>query len=131
MSEQALRYNTSKLTWSNFPLFLIRPMIKVADFGGRKYAKFNYLKGAPISQYLDCIKRHLDAFEDPEQSDIDESGENHLAHISWNALVAIYMLTHKPELDDRWKPETLTDELRVGSENMAENPIGSDIVLKD
>lgn len=126
MSE-ALRYNDHKLKWHNFPFFLIRPMIGVADFGASKYATFNFLKGAPISQYLDCMKRHIDAFEDPKQSDIDESGQNYLAHVAWNALVAVYMLTHKPGLDDRWKPED-TD---IPAEEPRQTTYGTNFELDD
>jgi len=101
----AERKNIGKLRWHNFPMFLIRPLIQVADYGADKYATFNYLKGAPISQYMDSLKRHLDSFEDPSQADKDsESQINHLAHVAWNALVAIHMLQAKPELDDRWNP---------------------------
>ena len=103
MSELAERYNSNKLAWHNFPMFLFRPVAKVGQFGESKYSTFNFLKGAPISQYMDSIKRHLDSFEDPKQSDIDESGENHLEHVAWNALVALYMLENKSELDDRYK----------------------------
>jgi hypothetical protein len=104
MAENALRYNEDKLKWHNFPLFLIRPMIMVAHYGASKYATWNFLKGAPITQYMDCMKRHLDAFEDPTQDDLDaESKINHLAHVAWNALVAVWVLENKPELDDRFK----------------------------
>jgi len=104
------RYDGKKLRWRNFPLFLFRPVANVAHFGESKYTTFNFMKGAPINQYIDCLTRHLDAFVDPEQSDIDESGENHLAHIAWNALVALWVLSHKPELDDRWKPENIAEK---------------------
>jgi hypothetical protein len=103
-NELAQRYNEGKLKWHNFPMFLIRPLIQVAHYGAGKYATHNFMKGAPISQYLDSLKRHLDSFEDFKQSDNDtESNINHLAHIAWNALVAIYMLENRPELDDRYK----------------------------
>lgn len=112
--EAAARHNNGKLRWHNFPLFLIRPMIEVADYGADKYATFNFLKGAPISQYLDCIKRHLDKFEDTTLPDKDpESGINHLAHVAWNALVAVYMVQNRPDLDDRWRSpvEKLSDHV--------------------
>lgn len=104
---EALRYNEGKLKWHNFPMFLVRPLIKVAHYGSGKYATYNFMKGAPISQYMDSMKRHIDAFEDPEQPDIDpESGCHHLAHAAWNMLVACYMVEHRKDMDDRWKPET-------------------------
>jgi len=74
-------------------------------FGEGKYETFNFLKGGSQLQYLDCIDRHLDSYTDPSQDDLDpESRISHLAHVAWNALVAIYMLKMFPELDDRYKP---------------------------
>jgi hypothetical protein len=100
----AERKNNGKLRWRNFPLFLMKPLIEVAQRGEEKYSTHNYLKGGEQNQYLDCIKRHLEQFESPFSSDIDEeSGVNHLAHVAWNALVAIYMLEHFSDLDDRFK----------------------------
>jgi cation transport regulator ChaB len=98
------RFNQDKLRWRNFPLFLIRPLAQVAQYGEGKYDTYNFLKGGSQNQYLDCIKRHLDSYEDPAQDDLDqESRVNHLAHVAWNALTAIYMLENFPELDDRFK----------------------------
>jgi len=102
MNQKAARYNKGKLRWRNFPLFLLRPLIKVAQFGEGKYDAFNFLKGGNQNQYLDSIKRHLDDYEDPLKPDTDhESKVNSLAHVAWNALVAIWMLDNHPNLDDR------------------------------
>jgi len=98
------RYSDGKIRWRNFPLFLIRPLAQVAQYGEGKYNIYNFLKGGYQNQYLDCIKRHLDSYEDPKQDDLDpESGISHLSHVAWNCLVAIYMLENFPELDDRFK----------------------------
>lgn len=98
------RYNKGKLRWRNFPLFLIEPLIAVGHYGEQKYGEtYNFLKGMSMNDSLDSMKRHLNAFEDPYQSDTDESGISHLGHIAWNALVALYMLKHRPDLDDRYK----------------------------
>lgn len=97
------RLNQDKLRWRNFPMFMMRPLAQVAQYGEGKYSMYNFLKGGSQNQYLDCIKRHLDAYEDPTQDDLDpESRVSHLAHVAWNALVAIYMLEIHPELDDRF-----------------------------
>lgn len=101
-----IRETSNKLRWRNFPLFLIRPLIEVASFGEGKYDTFNFLKGQTILNCTDAIKRHLDKFEDPSIDDLDEESRvNHLAHVAWNALVAVYMLKTRPDLDDRYKPE--------------------------
>ena len=100
------RYNDNKLRWRNFPMFLIRPLAQVAQYGEGKYSMYNFLKGGPQNQYLDSLKRHLDSYEDPTQPDNDvESGLSHMYHIAWNALVCAYMLENHPELDDRFKIE--------------------------
>ena len=104
MNNLAERKNEGKLRWRNFPLFLLKPLMEVAQFGESKYETYNYLKGGSQNQYLDCIKRHLEKYESPFENDLDdESNVSHLAHVAWNALVAIYMLEHHPELDDRYK----------------------------
>ena len=106
MTEKAERKNDGKLRWRNFPMFLLKPLIKVSQYGESKYSTFNFLKGGEQHQYLDCIKRHLEQYENPFVTDEDEeSGVSHLAHVAWNALIAIYMLEKYPEMDDRWKNE--------------------------
>lgn len=98
------RFNKGKLRWRNFPRFLVRPLIRVGQFGESKYTTFNFLKGLPTLDTLDSLERHLDKFLDPNQPDVDEeSGCHHLAHVAWNALVALYMLETRPDLDDRYK----------------------------
>ena len=111
------RKNEGKLRWRNFPLFLMRPLAEVAQFGERKYSTYNFLKGGSFNQYYDSAMRHFDAYTDPRQSDLDsESNLSHLKHMAWNLLVAIYMEEHFPELDDRFKIEKPavvgTNELR-------------------
>lgn len=104
------RNNKGKLRWRNIPPFLIKPLVEVGQMGELKYGTYNFLNGLMLNDTMDSLQRHLDAFLDPAQSDIDEeSGLNHLAHISWNALVALYHLNTRPELDDRFKLEDKND----------------------
>lgn len=106
MSSVGDRKNNDKLRWRNFPLFLMRPLVEVAHKGEEKYTTFNFLKGQTVLTCMDSLKRHLDKFEDPSMPDDDhESQCNHLAHVAWNALVALYMLKTRPEMDDRWRPD--------------------------
>lgn len=108
---KAERFDKGKLRWRNLPLFLLEPLMEVAQYGEGKYATFNFLKGAEQNQYLDCIKRHLSKYENPMLPDEDDESEvNHLAHVAWNALVAIHMLKNHPKLDDRVKISDLNLE---------------------
>lgn len=98
------RYNEGKLRWRNVPMFLMKPLIEVGQYGEQKYETFNFLKGLPLSDTLDSLKRHLEKFESPYESDIDdESKANHLAHVAWNALVALHVYETRKDLDDRYK----------------------------
>lgn len=104
----ARRYNTGKTRWRNIPLYLFEPVIKVGMYGEQKYSTpddpgtLNYLKGLPVTDSLDSLKRHLCAFESPHESDNDpESGLNHILHVAWNCIALYETLVRHPELDDR------------------------------
>lgn len=98
------RDNKEKTRWRNVPLFLFEDVIKVGQFGESKYDTFNYMKGLSINDTLDALKRHLVKFESPYESDSDdESLQNHLAHVAWNAIVALHMYKTRKDLDDRYK----------------------------
>lgn len=106
--EQARRYNKDKRRWRNIPLYLLEPLIQVGEYGEKKYATednsgtLNYLKGLPVTDTLDSIKRHLAAFESPYESDLDkESGLNHILHVAWNCIALYETLIRKPDFDDR------------------------------
>lgn len=108
MSEEKVgkRFNTGKLRWRNFPLFLVRPLIEVGQMGEKKYGTYNFLKGLKTNDTMDSLMRHLDCFQDPEKSDYDEeSGFHHMAHVAWNSLVLLYLQRKRPDLDDRYKGE--------------------------
>jgi Domain of unknown function (DUF5664) len=104
IKEQALRYNTGKLEWHHIPMFLLEDLMKVGEIGGKKYFDYNYLTGFPITQLLNSLKRHLNSFESPFESDYDvDTAQSHLQHVAWNALVAAYVMKYKPEFDNRYK----------------------------
>jgi hypothetical protein len=98
------RYNEDKLRWHNVPLWMFEDIIKVGQFGEKKYSSFNFLKSFPITELQNSALRHLAAFDNPFQPDTDkESNESHLAHCAWNIIVMLYVMKHHPEMDDRYK----------------------------
>lgn len=98
------RFNKGKLRWRNIPMFMFEDIIRVGQYGEFKYDTFNFMKGLPMNDTLDSLKRHLTSFESPFELDTDhESEENHLAHVAWNAIVALHMYKTRPDLDDRYK----------------------------
>lgn len=133
------RLNAGKPRWRNFPMFLMEPVIRVGSFAEKregnpngKYETFNYLKGMYVNDCMDSLKRHLMKFESPYHSDVDEeTAESHLAHIAWNALVALHMLQTRPELDDRYKlPDDSVSHVDEGFiKDLAEN-VEKEIITK-
>lgn len=118
----AKRFNKGKLRWRNFPLFLLKPLIEVAQFGETKYDTYNFMSGFPVDSILDSLKRHLEQSENPFESDIDkESSCHHLAHVAWNALVALYVIEYMPELDDRYKKGIENERKRTASSKNRNN----------
>lgn len=112
------RYNSGKLRWHNVPMFILRPVAEVGAMAEKhpdnpkgKYGTYNYLRGLKANETLDSLKRHLDSFESPYESDLDkETGLPHLAHIAWNALALLHSLKENSTLDDRYKlPENTND----------------------
>jgi hypothetical protein len=82
---KALRYNQGKVEWSLMHYGSMVPMIRVLEFGAKKYAPNNWKKGFERNDLLDCIQRHLAALMDGEEVD-PESGQSHMAHIQCNAM---------------------------------------------
>lgn len=80
---------------------------KVAEFGARKYAKWNYLKGFDHSLAVDAAFRHLLRHQAGETFD-PESGLRHTAHLGWQGLCLTSFGIRGIGEDDRpplWLPD--------------------------
>ena len=62
--------------------------------GAKKYGRWNYQKGIPVSSFIDSACRHLAKY----QCGMDD--EDHLAAAAFNVLGAMLMETTRPELID-------------------------------
>jgi len=83
----AMRYNQGKAKLHylfTFPQAL-ELLTAVMDYGGKKYAPYNYTKGADAMQSVDCLLRHLKSWIGGENID-PESGCSHLGHMVFNVL---------------------------------------------
>lgn len=98
--ERALRYNTEKLPLDELDPLFLEEMFAVIQYGQKKYARMNWMKGAPASQYFGCIMRHLLKWYKGEDID-EESGCTHLGHIACNVMMAMYSMRKDTALDDR------------------------------
>lgn len=96
------RFNSGKMQWSLVDFKALEPMVQVLMYGAQKYSPDNWKKGLPINEVIDSLMRHLVAFKDGEDND-SESGLLHTGHILCNAMFLSYMLTNRPDLDNRTK----------------------------
>lgn len=62
---------------------------RVAEFGAKKYAAWNWSKGLPRVQILSSLLRHSFAYLRGEERD-KESGLMHTDHILWNAVTLVH-----------------------------------------
>lgn len=97
-----LKYNAGKPKLSLVDSEALTELGEVLTFGAQKYASHNWRKGIPLSQILDALMRHVAAYNRGEDVD-PESGRSHMAHAMCNAMFALWMQKHRPDLDDRFK----------------------------
>lgn len=75
------------------------------EFGAKKYDRFNWRKGQPMSVLMDSLERHLNDFK----SGCDK--EDHLAAIAWNVFV---LMDQERRLKAKELPASL-DDLQHGA----------------
>lgn len=108
--EGADRFNEGKPQWSLMDFKAMEPMIRVLEYGTKKYARDNWKKGLSVSSLVDCMMRHVAAMNAGEMID-KESKLPHIGHIQCNAMFIAYMLQKRPELNDLATPTmSPTDE---------------------
>lgn len=83
------------------PEFLIG-VGNVLGFGANKYAADNWRSGISFRRLLGAILRHTFAIMRGEDKD-PESGYPHVYHLGCTTMFLSWMMTHRPDLDDRWK----------------------------
>lgn len=98
--KKALRYNDGKIDWSLVDFRSLEPMVKVLMYGAKKYEIDNWKKGQDLKSLSSCLMRHLVAFMDGEDNDL-ESGESHLGHILCNAMIMVHSQANHKWTDNR------------------------------
>jgi len=95
------RFNEGKPRWSLVHYESLVPMIRVLEYGSKKYSRENWKKGLDLKEILESMQRHLAALMDGEEVD-SESGIEHMGHIQCNALFYNY---HSKKLKDEQSNE--------------------------
>ena len=98
--ETGYRYNEGKAEWGLVDWEVTEDMVKVLEFGKKKYAAWNWAKGLFYVSIIESLLRHTFAILKGENNDSD-SGLPHYAHIMCNAMFLGRMMKSRPDLDDR------------------------------
>jgi hypothetical protein len=88
--------------------FLVR-VSEVLGFGAKKYHAHNWRGGINYSRLIGAAYRHLGAYNSGEDRD-PESGLSHLAHLGCCIMFLTWMDSHRPDLDDRYKPQETSND---------------------
>ena len=82
---------------------------RVAEYGSRKYAPWNWSKGLSRVQILGSLLRHAFAYLRGEERDSgpNGSGLRHTDHILWNAVALVHNVHW--DLEDGRRPEPPRD----------------------
>lgn len=106
MSERALRFNNGKpqlsyvLTFPKANRMLAGVLDAATSRAVNPYPRGNYIKGGPMSQYIDALIRHLTSFVNGEDTDPD-TGQDHRGHVVFNAKQLCECLIGS-DMDDRF-----------------------------
>ena len=109
MVDKGLRYNTGKTKWSLVHWKSLIPMVEVLEFGAKKYAPYNWMKGLKYTEVCESLLRHTHAFLEGEDND-NESKLSHVGHILCNGLFLSYMFLFRKDMDDRHKIDINNDK---------------------
>lgn len=89
MSERGPKELTGKPDWSVMPFTELKEVLKVFEYGAKKYkAAFTYRKGIPENELLAAMIRHAVCIQEGKCLD-EESGCYHAGHVAANALMLI------------------------------------------
>jgi len=95
------KFDTGKLPYELLPDDALEEVVKVLQFGAKKYAPRNWEKGIVFSRLYGAIRRHGVAWFRGEDND-PETGLSHLAHLATEALFALAFAVRKTRnVDDR------------------------------
>lgn len=90
LTAAGVKHDGGKPDWTLFPFSAAEQIVRVLEFGAKKYARDNWQKVPDAEQrYLAAALRHLIAHQGGEVND-PESGLPHLAHAGCCVLFALW-----------------------------------------
>lgn len=100
----ALRYDTGKTRWHLLPYDGLKLLADHYTRGAEKYAERNWELGMDYSKCFNSLQRHLTAWFNGEDYDVDEkTGARalHLVAVVWNAMALLVYTIRGVGRDDR------------------------------
>lgn len=89
-NNKAIRYNAGKPQYSIIDYSALEPMVRVLEFGAKKYARDDWRKGLDKHGILDSLARHvgelIDAVNEKRDETDHESHQPIIGHILCNAM---------------------------------------------
>lgn len=102
---EAIKFDSGKPDWSLVPFESLEGMVRVLEFGAKKYAGWNWTTGGGFkwTRVIGSSLRHLFAFARGEDND-PESGLSHIYHVQCNMLFLAHYIGNKEKFnkDDRY-----------------------------
>ena len=96
------KHDSGKLPWHLLSVCAIEEMLRVLEFGSRKYDDHNWRKGFKWTRLISAASRHLFGFMRGEDRD-PETGFLHTAHLMCCAMFLTEHVLRKLGDDDRYK----------------------------
>jgi len=93
---KGLRYNEGKPKWGLVHFKSLEPMVRVLEYGAKKYSPDNWKKGLDKKEILESMMRHIAALMDGEEID-PETGITHMGNIQCNAMFYNYFTALEDE----------------------------------
>jgi Domain of unknown function (DUF5664) len=102
LEKGGVKYDIGKLPWHLLPGDALEEVVKVLDFGARKYRERNWEVGMKWSRCFGACMRHMWAYWKGEDND-PETGLSHLAHAMCCVMFLLSYHLRKVGTDDRPK----------------------------
>lgn len=103
----SIKHDSGKPDWSLVPFEALEEVVRVLEFGAKKYSRDNWRtgEGFKYSRVLSSLLRHIYSYLRGEDND-PESGLSHMAHAGCNVLFILYYIKNKSRYknDDRYVP---------------------------
>ena len=111
-SDPAVKGDGDKLRWDLVPIEALEEVVRVFNFGAKKYEDRNWEKGMGWSRMYAAAMRHLTAFWRGETFD-KETGLHHCAHAAWCCLALCHYTMYNLQFDDRPIPSEMLDAIKI------------------